>query len=88
MHAERDSERESTGTHEARDDLEGLLDRIEHGESIVITKRGAPVARLVPYEGVPDPARVDRAIARLREVRKDMRLGGLSIRELIDEGRR
>lgn len=54
----------------------------------MITRGGAPVARLVPYDRVTEPATVRRTIARLRQVRKGMRLGGLSIRSLIDEGRR
>jgi prevent-host-death family protein len=63
------------------------LDEVEKGERITITKHGRPVAVLVP----PDAARtfdVDALMERMREFRKGNRLGGVTIRELIDEGRR
>jgi prevent-host-death family protein len=37
------------GADEARSKLSTLLDRVESGEEILITRRGKPVARLVPY---------------------------------------
>jgi prevent-host-death family protein len=64
-----------------------LLDDVSKGETIVITKHGIPVARLVPPDEVAR-ADVQKAIRELREFRKGKRLGGLSIRELIEEGRR
>lgn len=77
----------SVGAYEAKTHLPRLLDEVEKGERITITKHGRPVAVLVP----PDTASVldvDAVMARFREFRKGNRLGGLSIRELIDEGRR
>ena len=65
-----------------------LLDRVhEHGESITITKRGVPVAVLSPAEPVAW-ASVSEAAAALRSFRSAHPLDGLTIRELIDEGRR
>ncbi|MBB5684633.1 type II toxin-antitoxin system Phd/YefM family antitoxin [Sphingobium boeckii] len=40
---------------DAKAHLSGLVDRVEAGEQLVITRRGRPVARLVPIEGVRDP---------------------------------
>jgi len=74
------------GAYEAKTHLPRLLDEVEQGERITITKHGRPVAVLVP----PDAARVrdlDAVLARIREFRKGNTLGGLSIKELIDEGR-
>jgi prevent-host-death family protein len=34
-----------------RNDTAGLLRRVEAGESMVITRRGKPVAQLVPHSG-------------------------------------
>jgi prevent-host-death family protein len=34
--------------HEAKSNLSKLAERVEGGEEIVITRRGAPAARLVP----------------------------------------
>jgi len=40
------------GAFEAKTKLSELLDRVEHGEEILITRRGKPVARLVaPHKG-------------------------------------
>ncbi len=35
---------------EAREQLPDLLDRVEHGEEVIVVRRGKPVARLVPVE--------------------------------------
>lgn len=40
----------TVNVHEAKTHLSQLLDRVAHGESIVIAKAGRPVARLVPLE--------------------------------------
>jgi len=44
-----------------------LLDRVEQGEEIVITRHGRPVARLVPNEGRVDQSRARAAFERIRE---------------------
>ena len=77
----------SVGAYEAKTHLPRLLDEVAKGERITITKHGHPVALLIPAEGgsVRD---VDAAMARIRTLRTGIKLGGLSIRELIDEGRR
>jgi prevent-host-death family protein len=38
----------SIGAYAAKTHLSQLLDRVEHGESLTITRNGKPVARLVP----------------------------------------
>ena len=55
------------GAFEAKTTLGTLLDRVERGEEIVITRHGKPVARLVPNTELPDQDRVRAAFARLRE---------------------
>jgi prevent-host-death family protein len=77
----------TVGSYEAKTHLSQLLDRVAKGERILITKHGVPVAELVP----PDPrlkVGVDDTIAALKRFGKGRSLGGLSIRELIEEGRR
>jgi prevent-host-death family protein len=78
---------ETVGAFEAKTHLAELLDRVEGGESITITRRGKAVAQLVP---VTRPQVRDRleAIRQLREFGKGRRLDGLRIRDLINEGRR
>jgi prevent-host-death family protein len=77
----------SIGAYEAKTHLSSLLDEVARGERITITKHGHPVAVLVP-PGSADRPDADAALAHIRELRKGIRLSGLSIRELIDEGRR
>jgi len=76
------------GAFEAKNKLGRLLDRVERGEEIVITRRGKAVARLVGPGTATDPERGREAARRIREMRKGVTLGGLSINELTAEGRR
>jgi prevent-host-death family protein len=55
------------GAFEAKNTLGSLLDRVERGEEIVITRHGKPVARLVPNGGGIDRSRARAAFERLRE---------------------
>lgn len=64
-----------------------LLARVEAGEEITITRGGVEIARLVPASHKPDSRTPAQVIAHLREARRGVTLGGLSIRDLIDEGR-
>ncbi len=64
-----------------------LMEKIEEGEKITITRQGVPVANVVP---VPEPPKKTsaEAVDHLLALRKGIRLNGLSIREMIDEGRK
>ena len=75
----------TVGAYEAKTHLPALLAKVEQGETVTITRHGRPVARLVPFDVVYPVADV---IVELRELRRGVTTGGLSIRELIDEGRR
>jgi prevent-host-death family protein len=74
------------GAYEAKTHLPRLLDEVAGGEVITITKHGQPVAILVPATTTTPLATLD-AIAGLREFRAGHRLRGVTIRELINEGR-
>ena len=77
----------TVGAYEAKTHLPKLLERVLKGECITITKHGIPVAVLQP----PEPEKavdIKSVIAELRELRKKHSLGRLSIREMIEEGRR
>ncbi len=67
--------------------LGALLDRVEQGEEIVITRRGRPVAKLISAGPGFDKAKARRAIAGLIEASRGLSLGGLKIKHLINEGR-
>jgi prevent-host-death family protein len=77
---------ETIGSYQAKTHLPQLLERVARGESFVITKHGVPIARLVPVEEEPK-LEVEQAIQQLLEFRKRHRLAGLTIKELINEGR-
>ncbi|MCB1497183.1 MAG: type II toxin-antitoxin system Phd/YefM family antitoxin [Bauldia sp.] len=55
------------GSFEAKNTLSALLERAEHGEEIVITRRGRPVAKLVPYTETGKRERAEEAARRIRE---------------------
>ena len=70
------------GVYEAKTHLARLLDEVEAGASITITRNGRAVARLTPVADAK--AAADRILALRSEVPK----GKLSMRGLIEEGRR
>ena len=77
------------GAFEAKTHLSRLLDEAERGEVITITKRGRPVARLMP----PAPAdrrRAIKAVSNLRSLRRQIGWSGTveEILALRDAGRR
>jgi prevent-host-death family protein len=76
------------GSFEAKNKLSALLDEVEHGAEIVITRHGQAVAKLVPPEPGFDRKKAKRAAAGLREASKGVMLRGLKIKDLINEGRR
>lgn len=78
---------ESVGAYEAKTHLPKLLERVIKGERITITKHGVPVAVLQPPLPLrkTDPRKV---ISELRKFRDNHTLKGLSIRDMIEEGRR
>ena len=67
----------TVGAFEAKTHLSSLLDRVAAGEEVLITKHGKPVARLVSAARI-DRERVTDAYEKLRLLRKQTTLGGLS----------
>jgi len=78
----------TVGVFEAKNRLTALLDEVEDGSEVLITRRGKPIARLVPAESGVDRARARRGAEGLRVASKGHTLGGLTLKSLIDEGRR
>jgi prevent-host-death family protein len=75
------------GAFEAKNTLSALLDLAERGEEVIITRHGKEVARLVPPRGVVNRDAARQAADRIRAMSKGITLGGISIRDLINEGR-
>jgi prevent-host-death family protein len=76
----------TVGAFQAKTQLSQLLDQVEKGEAVTITRRGRPVAVLAPAR----PAKTgEEWLAEVKRLRKGITLGGtVTIRQLIDEGRK
>jgi prevent-host-death family protein len=77
----------TVGAFDAKTNFSALLERAERGEQILITRRGKPVARLMPIATARE-GKVSEAMAKLRKLREGAKLGGLSWKELRDAGRK
>ena len=77
------------GAFEAKTRFSQIIAKAEHGEDFIVTKRGKPVAKIIPFEKKPEMTRKE-AIAKLMEMRKLYRgePGSFNIREAIEDGRR
>jgi prevent-host-death family protein len=72
---------------EAKTHLLRILDDVERGESVALTRHGKRVARIIPDREI-DEDQVQEAIEEMRKLRR--RIGKLSIEEILsarDEGR-
>lgn len=80
---------EKVGLFEAKTHLSELVDRASRGETFAITKHGRLVAKLVPAEESVRRMTSQEAAAKIREIQSRSTLGqDLTLRQLIDEGRR
>ncbi len=68
-------------------ELESLLDEVAAGKHVTLTRHGKAAAKLVPVEQDFERDKVKQAVDAFLELRKGITLGGLSIKELINEGR-
>jgi len=75
------------GAFEAKNRLGTLLDWVENGEEVVITRRGKAVARLVPLESVANGEGARRAAEAILARRPANTFSRSEIRALLDEGR-
>ena len=76
------------GAFEAKNILGTLLDLVQQGEKVVITRHGKPVARLVREREHSDARdRARRAAETIARLSQGVTLGGHSIKSLIEEGR-
>ena len=79
---------QTVGSYEAKSRLPELLRSVERGESITITRRGVPIARLV---GIDDGTREDTGTIIDRMKRARAGRPSVSVKEILsarDQGRR
>ncbi|MCP5473441.1 MAG: type II toxin-antitoxin system prevent-host-death family antitoxin [Rhodanobacteraceae bacterium] len=80
----------TVGAFEAKTKLSELLDAVERGEEIIITRRGQPIARLVGMNQ-GDGARSGSLVDDIRQTREQLGQTGISIADIVAwkaEGRR
>lgn len=73
---------------DAKNRFGSLLDMVERGEEVTITRHGKPVARLVAHSGKVDRSAARKAVEDIERLSKGVTLGGISIKELIEDGRK
>lgn len=78
----------SIGAFEAKTHLSALLDRVAKGEKITITRHGVPAALLVPVGPVEQSLSHKEVVEGMRALRKCVKPSKMSLREMINEGRR
>ena len=78
---------ETIGAYEAKTHLSEILDRVSKGETFTITKHGVPVAVLHPPKNKRTGKPSD-VIHEIKMFRKNNKLNGLSVKEMIEEGRK
>lgn len=76
----------TVAVYEVKASLSRLLDQVEAGEEIKITRRGVPIARIVP-DHPPVKADIAALIAEIKATRVNYTLGGMDWREMAEEGR-
>ena len=81
--------KQQIGAFEAKTHFSQILGEVERGADYVVTKRGKPVAKIIPFKQEKELTRKE-AIEKLIEMRKLYRgePGSFNIREAIEQGRR
>ena len=72
---------------EAKSKFGTLLDWVANGGEVLITRRGKAVARLVPATPSFDCVKANQAADYIRARSAGVTLGGLKIKDLVNEGR-
>lgn len=78
---------QTIGAFEAKTHFSALLEKVEKGEHVIITKHGHPVAKLVPT-GSLDQEQSKHTIERIKAFGQKHTLGKIDWKTLRDEGRR
>ena len=76
------------GAYDAKTHFSEILQRVEGGEEIIITRHGTPIAQIVPVGKKSTVDQRREAIAAIRALSGRNRLRGLNVNEMIAEGRK
>jgi len=77
----------SIGTFEAKTHLSGILENVQKGGEYIITNRGKPIAKLIPYSDHKDKLKIGEIIFHFDSIRNSIK-GKINIKEYINEGRK
>ncbi len=75
------------GAYELKTHLSEVLDAVEHGQTVIVTRHGKPIARILPSQDA-EREEVSRAVKSLLNFPRKRLPKGVTIRSLIEEGRR
>ena len=77
------------GAFEAKTHFSQIIEKAERGEDFIITRRGKPVAKIIPFQQEMEMT-FKEAVEGMKELRKKYRgkPGDFNVREAIEEGRR
>jgi len=78
---------QTIGAFSAKTHFSALLEKVEKGEQVIITKHGHPIAKLVPITGI-SKTQAQEAIQAIKEFLSSHTLGKLNWKDLRDEGRK
>jgi prevent-host-death family protein len=78
----------SIGAFAAKTHLSNLLERVSRGEKFTITRHGIPTAQLLPVSETVDQQTHQEIVEGMRALRRRVKPGKMSVREMIKEGRR
>ena len=76
------------GAYEAKTRFSELLEQVEQGQEITITRHGNPVARMLPIRPASTAESRRAAIAAMKQLAGGNRLNGLRVKDLLAEGRK
>jgi prevent-host-death family protein len=72
----------------AQGDFKEAIARAEAGEDVMIVRNGKAVAKVVADAPMRDPQKIREAFREIDRLSQGLSLGGLHIKDLINEGRR
>ncbi len=78
---------QTIGAFQAKTHFSSILDQVEKGDSVIITRHGRAIARLIPVTG-SDREKIKLTIQRVKQLSQRNTLSGLDWKTLRDEGRR
>ena len=75
------------GAYELKTHLSEVLDAVEHGQTVIVTRHGQAIARISP-DAADRRQQTSQAVKSLLKFPRTPLPKGVTIRDLIEEGRR